>query len=277
MINNVGEFLTPDEMRKKYGISCNFLQTLQIRQSIPLDWRQKVMSAGRLNPEELNEGLQLDHKPKLTDLTNLTSKQIYWHLISIQKCKTPSSVAKWHDVFHLPIDPNINPHMWENIFTLPFKSCDETYLQSFQYKIIHRIIPCNHWLHILKVKENPECDICKVDDTILHYFIHCRMINNFWTFLSKWWLRTFKTIVPNDDSFIIFGVEINTCSVIFNYVLILAKWYIYRCKSILMKNVDFFEFLQFLKSKLVLKQLYYMYNDKMNVFDKKWGVLFESL
>ena len=167
--------------------------------------------------------------------------------------------------------------MWEIIFTLSFKSCEETYLQSFQYKIIHRIIPCNHWLYDLKVKENPECERCKIDDTIPHFFIHCSMLNNFWTFLSNWWLRTFKAIVPNEDSFIIFGVEINTHSVIFNYVLILAKWYIYRCKSILIKNIDFFDFLQFLKFKLVLKQLYYKYNDKMNVFDSKWGALFEIL
>ena len=277
LINSKGGFLMPDELRIKNGISCNFLQNLQIRQSIPLDWRQKIISAEQLNTKELNEGLCLDPKNKLTDLNKLTSKQVYWHLISLQKCKLPSSISKWHETFQVPVDPNINPQMWEIIFTLPFKSCDETYLQSFQYKIIHRIIPCNYWLHVLKVKENPECERCKVNDTIPHYFIHCSMLNNFWTFLSNWWLRTFKAIIPNEDSFIIFGIETDTHSVIFNYMLILAKWYIYRCKAIVIKNIDFFDFLQFLKSKLVLKQLYYKYNDKMHAFDSKWGALFESL
>ena len=120
LLNNVGGFLTPDELRMKYGISCNFLQNLQIRQSIPLDWRQKIMSAVWLNSKEPHEGLQLNHKSELTDLNKLTSNQVYWHLISLQKCKTPSSISKWHETFQIPVDPNINPKMWETIFTLPF-------------------------------------------------------------------------------------------------------------------------------------------------------------
>ena len=60
-------------------------------------------------------------------------------------------------------------------------------MQSLQYKIINRIVPCRKWLHGQKVIESPYCKKYndKTDD-IVHHFIECNNIKNFWQSLEKW-------------------------------------------------------------------------------------------
>ena len=42
LLNKKSQFLTPDEMLASYNINCNFLQMLQIKQAIPLQWRKMI-------------------------------------------------------------------------------------------------------------------------------------------------------------------------------------------------------------------------------------------
>ena len=62
-------------------------------------------------------------------------------------------------------------------------------LQSFLYRLLHRIITCNHWLFIAKIKDTPSCKYCKLDYTIEHFFWHCTDVANFWRRLTTWWNR----------------------------------------------------------------------------------------
>ncbi len=40
------------------------------------------------------------------------------------------------------------------IFKLPFHTVRDTKLQSFQFRLLHRIIPCNKWLNTIKIKNS---------------------------------------------------------------------------------------------------------------------------
>ena len=61
-------------------------------------------------------------------------REIYRFLISKIK-KQPTAVKKWAEVY------DNSEHEWETIFSLPFKICIETDLQTFQYNIINRFFP----------------------------------------------------------------------------------------------------------------------------------------
>ena len=37
-----GEFLDHGEIKEIYDINCNFLNVLQLRESLPLNWRQLI-------------------------------------------------------------------------------------------------------------------------------------------------------------------------------------------------------------------------------------------
>ncbi len=69
------------------------------------------------------------------------------------------------------------PYM-ENIFNMSFITIRDTKIQTFQYKIIHNIIPCNQWLYnIIKIKVKNKCTFC--NDNLPYFFLNVIKSNNF--------------------------------------------------------------------------------------------------
>ena len=68
-----------------------------------------------------------------------------------------------------------------------YKSVQETQLQSFQYKIIHRIIACNKKLFDMKIKDSPTCNFCNKIDDIDHFFFYCPIVQTVWRLFFNWW------------------------------------------------------------------------------------------
>ena len=168
--------------------------------------------------------------------------------------------------------------MWNNIFLLPFKSCQEPYLQLFQYRIIHRIFLSNHWLNILKIKDNHTCEFCDEDDTIEHYFVYQHTVRAFWNSFAIWWANLFKVNHILDECIIVFGVYLRTPDTyLFNYCVILAKYFLYCRKRSLAHNIDFYRYLPYLKQTLESKYIHHKMIDKEHIFDNKWGKLYDNI
>ena len=49
-LNENGDFLSHTEISEKFGVRCHFLQALQIRQSLPLEWRGVIRSEYSYKP-----------------------------------------------------------------------------------------------------------------------------------------------------------------------------------------------------------------------------------
>ena len=50
-----------------------------------------------------------------------------------------------------------------------------------QFKILHRIIGVNKFLHTIKKSESPRCDFCQLQiESIEHLFFECPLIKTFW-------------------------------------------------------------------------------------------------
>ncbi len=57
-------------------------------------------------------------------------------------------------------------------------------MQTFQFKVLHRVIPCGHNLKIWKKRPSTMCFNCTCpDDTMEHMFLECRLVKGFWTWL----------------------------------------------------------------------------------------------
>ena len=171
LLNTDGEFLSQCQLKDKYGINCNFLQLLQIRQSIQMAWR-KMLQSGVIIPEneEKIPGLCLNIQEKQRDLKELQCKDFYWAILNKQNIM-PTCMNKWTQVF--PNFQKCEMEIWSRIFTLSFKITTETKLQSFQYKLVHRVIPCNKWLNDIRIKDSSKCSYCDKIDNLTHFFIHC--------------------------------------------------------------------------------------------------------
>jgi len=64
-------------------------------------------------------------------------------------------------------------------------------LQSFQYRVIDRIMPCNAWLYGRKVTNTNHCQYvyCTNNnlDDISHYLVTCPLVSRYWESFVMWW------------------------------------------------------------------------------------------
>lgn len=75
---------------------------------------------------------------------------------------------------------------WSSVFCIPFKTTRETKMQSFSYKLIYRLTPCNKYLCTITIKDSPVCSLCPEVDSIFHFFYRCVRIKPFWEWCEKY-------------------------------------------------------------------------------------------
>ena len=250
-----------------------FLQLLQLRKALPVNWRDKI----------INEFAPLKNFPTIIvfdintssfkNIINISSREFYWILWKHHRLKvSPAAINKWNEIFDITDDD------WKCIFKTPFYTFKGTFFQYFQYKVLHRIIPCRHWLYNLKVINTPNCNYCGNDDTIVHFFFHCPVLKQFWTSYGKWWCKLMNRTEEINDSIVIFGVKIDCDEAItFNYCLTVAKYYIYINRLNDTKLFDFYKFLSFLKIKLNEECVYYLEQNDLQTFSRTRGPVFDNI
>ena len=86
----------------------------------------------------------------------------------------PTCYYKWESEY---FDANFD---WDLINVIPYESTTETFLQSLQFKIIHRYFPCNYRLHAWNIVEDSKCTSCNIVDTLSHYFAEHQVVKGFW-------------------------------------------------------------------------------------------------
>ena len=97
-------------------------------------------------------------------IKKIKSKDIYWTLIENREdaLVRPTCEISWENDLQMELND------FDQIYEIPFRCCKYTKYQSFQYRVIHRIIPCNLWLHKMKIKDSPKCSFCPEEDTLVH-------------------------------------------------------------------------------------------------------------
>ena len=229
LLDSAGNFMSHTEVTKKYNVKCNFLSLIQIRHSIPLHWRNMITrSDPKCKPIDTNF-IQIDQS--LCNIDKFTCKLFYWILVS-KKYRKPTCTVKWIEQF--PLFNNVNESIWHRIFSMPFTVTRETKLQSFQYRLVHRIIPCNKWLYDITIRDSSLCSFCKEEDSLTHFFIHCKITKAFWISFFHWWHRTSGIDIQNTlDEHILFGYPGNNdVEDVLNYCMLFGKYYIYCKKTI---------------------------------------------
>ena len=273
ILNANNHFMSADELHAQYGVSVNFLSALQIRQALPYNWRQYLK---RLNVHDNTEPqILLKFKSKPIPFIKYKTSQFYQMLIELQQNKNltqPKCIDKWNETF------NIDINAWEEIFQRPFRVCRSTRLQSFQFRLLHRVITCNHWLFNAHIKDSPICDTCLVDDSLFHFFIECIHVQEFWRKFKLWWERiTLKPFLlcPKE---ILFGVEKpNPHFQTLNFVLFLANKFIHDHNMVSRIKVSFLSFLGTLRIQLQYEKQICVKNGDYNVFETKWNWLYQQL
>ncbi len=186
--------------------------------------------------------------------------------------KTPACIHKWKEAY-----PNLDLD-WSELFRLPFQITFETKLQSFQYKILHRIFPCNYWLSKFLPERSTLCLDCSLEETIEHYFHGCHTSYMFWLSFLNWWHSVFEIYITLTSHDVVFGIieqDIPNRRVL-NYCILLAKWYIY-CTRHHGKNPFFYNYQVLLKNSLQVVRHVYTSNGDMDKFSSVFQTLYDKL
>jgi hypothetical protein len=267
-----GAFLSHNDINDKYHVRCNFLNALQIRQSIPSTWRAVIHNTHVVKhncPDEPSVMLMGD-KGKILNMMYIDCKTMYWMYVQRKK-RQPSSIKKWIDDY--PKFENADLTLWKNIYHLAFNITRETKLQSFQYRIIHRTITCREKLFQIKLNQSPQCLFCNKVDNIIHFLLLCKKTKEFWQSFFQWWNRLSDLKIPPDceclEESILFGFQPGgDVFDVLNYCILNAKFFIHRQKLFYENAIDFYDFLCELKYKLEIERSIYSKNSNQECFSK---------
>ena len=265
-INN--DFLTIEEFATKYDITVNFLELLQIRQSLPFAWRTVLRN--HVGAVKIFDDMMFPENKELKLLIKSDAKKIYSHFNN-KNLHQPTCLQKWQTIY-----PTIDESLWKHIFKLSFKIVRETRLQSFQYRVLHRTITCRKKLHEMRLTENPNCTVCNKVDDLPHFLIHCNYVKTFWNSLFSWLESNLNHTVDVTESEILFGIlGTNQETTVLNYIILHAKHFIHKLRIQEIHTLYIVSFKAHLKYKLTLEKMI----SENNIPDSfsKFQVLFDSL
>ena len=113
-------------------------------------------------------------KNTLIGIEKLNSRQLYSFLVYTHPF-TPTSQKYLNELF------KADSFDWKHIYLLPRLVTLDSYSGSFQYKILNNILYLNKKLFTFRKSTSPLCPFCKLsDETVLHLFYECNIIQNLW-------------------------------------------------------------------------------------------------
>ena len=258
MINPQNVFYTTPEFNNLNKTNLTQLDYNALKSSIPKKWKTIFIQNHNkvsIHPTEPSINIGNINKP----ISLIKSKDMYNNLI-LNKMKPPTSIDCWIDIY-----PFLETYDWKNIYSIPFKYVREPYLQSFQYKIINRILNTNEKLFKWSLKQSNMCNYCKAIDTIEHHLFQCNQSKNLWNKLETWIYQQLEVKLNLKECEVLFGLPNVTNNHIepINFLIILTKWYINVQRSS-DKQLFFIELLNIIREKVKLLILGNIMNNRNN-------------
>lgn len=272
-----GKIMSLSRLNERYELSLSKRTYEAMVKVIPEDFLgclkeedSEVMGAGLFVPND---------KGELVDLANITVKAVYRVRIWTE-ARVPTAVRRWQELYE-GSEWVESEGMWEHWRRLPFRLTREVRLQSFYYRLLNRIIPCNVYLQQLRVKESVECSFCGDRDDLYHFFYGCPETKAFWASLGKW-LRQNSAVIAlprtiSEVEFLLGILDTDEMDLRLNFILLLGKFYIYKEKVFGKGLLEPYKFLVELKNVLLVERLACLREHSLRKKFTKWQLFFDEL
>ena len=250
IIDENGTFFNSVQTYQKLGIPVNEWNWNILITTIPKPWRSKLsneMCLSKLRQTLDTKEIYIIRNNNAKFFKDTSTKQIYQTLIS-KLSSPPTAIDKWVEIF-----PFMETIEWDKIFQLPYIITRESFLQTFQYKILNRIINCNHKLHIWSIRDNNKCEYCEHIDTLEHHFFWCKRTQEFWDQIRTWASDNLDTSMKLTICEVIFGINIqgNKSIDTINFLILIGKRFINKSRTN-KQPLYFINFLALIKEKIQL-------------------------
>lgn len=240
--------LSHSEIKEKFLVPCTFLEALQVRLAIPLHWRAAI--TGEFNDEIAPRYDVRFHSGTTLPIRSTNPKKMYAEMISAKKGVIRNQ-RQWEAVMDVG-----DTGEWSEIYKRPFSAVRETRLQSFQFRLEHRLITCNHLLLRYKIKQDDKCTFCDGTDTLEHFFYQCPLSRRFWKLALRW----LKDASGQDLSQltmkeILLGVPRSYCQARrTNFLLLISRYFIHRQRLFHNGDLCLIHWINELRKRLLTEQ-----------------------
>lgn len=210
-------------LQQQYNINMTFFDHLCLINSIPRRIKQAI---SRHRPPIVDCAFGM----LVSDICNAPKVCRYAYTFLVQQLTQDiNAKTKWENI----IGHQLENKEWEHIFVLPNTTTLDATLRTFQYKIIHRVLPSNKLLHTYNIRAEPWCDDCNnTPETLEHLFHLCPHKLTLWYQVADW-------LAPNIDLYqyintenILLGIY-NGARYLENDIILLVKRFIYikKCNN----------------------------------------------
>ena len=251
--DNVSSF----EYVKRRGVNTNFLTWTALRSSISKELHSSF-------PVDVFDSMNFKHKGKDFDTYSARCKQFYSVLIFGKAEELSSSFET------LASELDLSASL-QDVFLLPYSVGSETYVWSFQYKILHQILFTDAKLFKIGLSESEKCSFCKSHkEDMYHLSFNCFYVQAFWDRFATWWCDLSRESLNLGLKHVL--VDSVSRNDILNYLIILGKLCIWECKTN-RKIPNFRTFLHMIEIKQEIERYIAYRNNKLSDFRKRWEVL----
>ena len=150
------------------------------------------------------------------------------------------------------LDVDVDDIDWASIHDSNFNSTIETQMRAFYFKIFHRAICTNQFLHKIGKTDSPLCYFCqKSTESYIHMFCECDKVCPLWDNLSTFIDKKCGDNLDLSNFQKMFGMDLLSSehSRCINFLILYLKFYIYRCRF-QQCNPNFQAFLKLMQIKL---------------------------
>ena len=261
MLNPQNTFLSIQEFNNNNNTNISIMKYNALKCSLPNLWKKMIIQNNNIaKTQSLQPNIRIGNVIKPISL--IKTKEMYNNLI-IEKIKPPTSIETWINLY-----PFLEQYDWKEIYKIPFKYMREPYLQSFQYKILNRILNTNEKLENWSIKQSNQCNYCQAVDTVEHHLYQCKVSKKIWDQLEIWLYDQIEIKLNLRECEVLFGIPhaIHEDLELINFVIILTKWYINKQRSD-EKPLFFLELLNIIKTKV---KILIIANNMANRLNTPW-------
>lgn len=173
-----------------------------------------IPTAGNLDP------MNFDYKSKSFNAYTAKCKQFYSTMIT-SKARIPNGFKKLTADFELSNT--------QEVFSIPCLVASETYVWSFQYRVLNFILFTNDKLFKIGLSDSDKCSFCGTyTEDLYHLFFNCSFVQAFWNVFTVWWFDLSGEYLTLSLKDIMVGLLQRNDSL--NYLIILGKLTIWECR-----------------------------------------------
>ena len=184
------------------------------------------------------------------------------------------NISPRYTYWEQPLNIEISKPVWSQIFKNCFKTVKNNDLIWLQYRILNRIVGTKDYLFKIKRTNDRKCSFCNKEfETIMHLFVSCEQVQNFWLELEKDILLNLDIKLGTTPYEIILGqTMIGSLAHIQNFVYLTAKAYIFK-RSKLKGKLSLRDYFCYIKNIYEEQEYVSKLEFKHAQFVKTWGNL----